>query len=210
MAESLEQRIERLVAANEDQADPPCGKLRSPRRELDPSTSNKAHRYVIRAHTSLLQTEDAIAIYKERLAAAPDDVDEYCLLASAYLSAGEVEEAGAVVEAGLELEPENTTLLESCGSVLEGRGRPDEALAVWERVYQLEGERYISSLYSRVFLLARLGPLDTAAAEWERIIAWLHEHAMPELTPWPERELAQVRTRIAATADPDSGESPDG
>jgi tetratricopeptide (TPR) repeat protein len=166
--------------------------------ELDPRAANKAHHYLIRAHTALLQTKDPIAMYKQRLAAAPDDVDEYRLLASAYLWAGEYEEAGSVVQAGLELEPENTGLLESWGSVLEGRGWPDEALAVWERVYELEGDRYISSLYSRVFLLARVGRLEDAAAEWERIIAWLLEHEMPQLTPWPERELAQLRARIAA------------
>jgi tetratricopeptide (TPR) repeat protein len=172
--------------------------------ERDPGAANKAHHYLIRTHVALLQTKDPIAIYKQRLAAAPDDVDEYRLLAEAYLWAGEYEEAGTVVQAGLELEPDDTRLLESWGSVLEGRGRPDEALAVWERVYELEGHRSISSLYSRVFLLARLGRLEDAAAEWERIIAWLVEHEMPQLTPWPERELVQLRARIAARAEDDS------
>jgi tetratricopeptide (TPR) repeat protein len=172
--------------------------------EVEPSAANKAHHYLIRTHVALLQTKDPIAIYNQRLAAPPDDVDEHRLPAEAYLWAGESDEAGTVVEAGLELEPDDARLLESWGSVLEGRGRPDEALAVWERVSEIEGHRYISSLYSRVFLLARLGRLERAAAEWERIIAWLVEHEMPQLTPWPERELAQLRARIAARAEADS------
>src|SRR5262245_52498017 len=48
--------------------------------ELDPRAANTAHRYLIRTHVALLQTKDPIAIYKQRLAAAPDDVDEYGLL----------------------------------------------------------------------------------------------------------------------------------
>jgi RNA polymerase sigma factor (sigma-70 family) len=88
-------------------------------------------------------------------------------------------------------------LLEHQGSVLAGQGRPEEALAAWQRVFELDGER-ISARYSRVFLLERLGRLEEAEAEWEAIIAWLRERDYEIQAQWPERELTRLRAKIAA------------
>lgn len=151
---------------------------------------------LIAAYAALRQTQDAIDLYKQRLAAAPEDLAEYRCLAHAYLAAGEYEEAGRVVEAGLSVAPD-VGLLEHKGSVLAGQGRPEEALATWQRVFELDSER-ISARYSRVFLLERLGRLTDAAAEWEAIIAWLRERGYDVQAQWPERELARLRAEIAA------------
>jgi tetratricopeptide (TPR) repeat protein len=163
--------------------------------ELDPSVERTRHQ-LIAAYTALRQTQDAIELYKRRLAAAPEDLVEYRCLAHAYLAAGEYAEAGKVVEAGLALAPD-VGLLEQQGSVLAGEGRAEEALATWQRVFDLDEDR-ISARYSRVFLLERLGRLEEAAAEWEAIIAWLQERGYEIQAQWPRRELARLRTKIAA------------
>jgi tetratricopeptide (TPR) repeat protein len=163
--------------------------------ELDPSLERTRHQ-LIGAYTALRQTQEAIELYKRRLAAAPEDLAEYRCLAHAYLAAGEYEDAGRVVEAGLAVAPD-VGLLEHQGSVLAGQGRPEEALAVWQRVFELDTER-ISVRYSRAFLLERLGRLMEAAAEWEAIIAWLQERDYEIQIQWPARELARLHAKIAA------------
>jgi tetratricopeptide (TPR) repeat protein len=137
-----------------------------------------------------------LRVWEKRLGESPTDPAAYRLLAGAYLSAGELDDAGEVVEAGLALAPDDPGLLGAWGSVLEGRGRPDEALATWQRVFELEGDRHVSSLYSRVFQLQRLGRLEEAAAEWEAIVAWLLERGFTVQAEWPMRELAKVRARL--------------
>jgi tetratricopeptide (TPR) repeat protein len=168
--------------------------------ELDPRADNPAHGQLINAHARLLQTSDAIDLYKARLAAAPESVAEYRYLAHAYLLGGEYEEAAEVVEAGLALDEHDRFLLEARGSVLEGQGHTEEALAIWQAVFDRDPEQSISPRYSRVFLLQRLGRLPEAAAEWEAIITWLFEHDYTIQAEWPQRELARVRAQIANKA----------
>jgi tetratricopeptide (TPR) repeat protein len=157
---------------------------------LDPASERTRHQ-LIQAYAALGETHQAIELYKQRLAAAPGDIVEYRCLAHAHLAAGEYEEAGNVVEAGLEL-GQDVGLLEQRGSVLAGQSHPEEALATWERVFQLDGER-ISARYSRAFLLERLGRLPDAAVEWQTIIAWLRERGYDIQAEWPERELARLQ-----------------
>jgi tetratricopeptide (TPR) repeat protein len=163
--------------------------------ELDPTSERTRHQLIV-AYSALHQTQAAIELYKRRLAATPEDLAEYRCLAHTHLAAGEYEEAGEVVEAGLAVAPD-VGLLEHQGSVLAGRGQPEEALATWQRVFELDSER-ISARYSRVFLLERLGRLPEAAAEWEAIITWLRERGYEVQAEWPERELARLRGEIAA------------
>jgi tetratricopeptide (TPR) repeat protein len=157
---------------------------------LDP-TIERTRRQLIQAYAALGEAQQAIELYKQRLAAAPDGIAEYRCLAHAYLAAGEYEEAGKVIESGLTLGPD-VDLLEQQGSVLAGQGDPEEALATWERVLALDGER-ISARYSRAFLLERLGRLTDAAGEWEAIIAWLRKRGYDIQAEWPERELARLQ-----------------
>jgi tetratricopeptide (TPR) repeat protein len=157
--------------------------------ELDPTIERTRHQ-VIGAYAALGETHQAIELYKRRLAEAPDDIIEYRCLAHAYLAAGEYEEAGKVVESGLTLAGD-VGLLEQQGSVLAGQGDAEEALATWQRVFDLDPER-VSARYSRAFLLERLGRLTEAAGEWEAIVAWLRERGYEIQAEWPERELARL------------------
>jgi hypothetical protein len=46
----------------------------------------------------------------------------------------------------------------------------------------------------RAFLLERLGRRDEAIAEWEAIVTWSRERGNDDDIPWPEQEIARLRT----------------
>lgn len=157
---------------------------------LDP-IADKPRYQLILARAALLETEQAIALYQERVAAAPDDVREYRFLASAYLAAHEYHGAATAVDAGLALAPDDRTLIEARGNVRAATGDADGALADWRRAVELDPGQ-IGPLYGSAFLLEREGRLDEAAQAWRAVIAW-HEDRGDELhADWPRRELARV------------------
>jgi tetratricopeptide (TPR) repeat protein len=162
--------------------------------ELDPQWA-KPRLQLIWASAALLQTDTAIALYKQRLAAAPDDPREYRYLASAYLVAHEYEKADKVVRAGLRLAPDDPWLIEQRGDVCAATGRPDQALADWRRAFALDPEK-IDPRYSTAFLLEREHRLAEAAEEWRDIIGWLDERGHHVQAEWPRRELARLTAKL--------------
>lgn len=162
--------------------------------EHDPDWT-KPRLQLIWASAALLQTDTAVALYKERLAAAPDDVREYRYLAYAYLVAHEYEQAEQVVRAGLRVAPNDPVLVEQRGDVRAATGRPEEALADWRRAVALDPEN-LSPRYSVAFLLERERRLAEAAEEWRHIIGWLDERDYAVQAEWPRRELARLTAAL--------------
>lgn len=158
--------------------------------ELDPGWA-KPRFQLIWASAALLQTDTAITLYKQRLAAAPDDPREYRYLAAAYLVAQEHQEAEQVVGAGLRVAPDDPVLTEQRGDVRAATGRPEEALADWRRAFALDPEN-VSPRYSAAFLLERERRFAEAAEEWRHIIGWLEERGYAVQAEWPRRELARL------------------
>jgi tetratricopeptide (TPR) repeat protein len=157
---------------------------------IDP-TADKPRNQLILARAALLETDQAIALYQERVATAPDDVREYRFLASAYLAAHEYQGAATAIDAGLALAPADRTLMEARGNVRAATGDPEGALADWRRAVELDPLQ-IGPLYGSAFLLEREGRLHEAAQAWRAVIAW-HEDRGDELhADWPRRELARV------------------
>ena len=103
--------------------------------ELDPD-ADKAHYQLIHALAALFDTEEMVAAYRERLAAAPEDVRAHRLLASAELAAGQYEQARRIVDAGLGLAP-----LHSIAFLLERQGRTGEAADAWRSILRWHEER---------------------------------------------------------------------
>lgn len=158
--------------------------------DLDP-VADKPRYQLILARAALLETEQAIALYQERVAAAPDDVREYRFLASAYLAAHEYQGAATAVDAGLALAPGDRALIECRGSVRAATGDPEGALADWRRAVELDPEQ-IGPIYGSAFLLEREGRLGEAAHAWRTIIDWLEARGDALHAEWPKRELARV------------------
>src|SRR5436190_13044410 len=138
--------------------------------ELDPAY-DKPHYQLISARAALQEPELAVAIYERRLADSPGEVREHRFLANAYLHTYAYEPAREVVEAGLELAPDDAALVALRGQAKAGLGDGEGALADWRRALRLEPED-IGALYSSAFLLEREGRLAEAAEAWRSIVDW--------------------------------------
>jgi tetratricopeptide (TPR) repeat protein len=164
--------------------------------ELNPSAT-KAQYHLIGARAGLLEPEISTALYERRLAAAPDDVDSYRLLAAAYLAGHQYEKAKRVIEIGLALAPNDAQLIENRGDVRAGTGDPDGALADWRRSLELDPEQ-LSSVYSSACLLEREGRLTEAMDAWRFVIDRSEVQGYTADTVWPKHELERLRRQAGA------------
>jgi tetratricopeptide (TPR) repeat protein len=159
---------------------------------------DKPHWQLIHALATLGQADQAVGRYRQRLAAAPADPRAHRFLAAAYLSARDYPRAAQVVQAGLELAPDDPPLTEQRGDVFDATGHPDDALACWQRAYALDPDN-LSPRYSAAFLLERQDRLAEAAAEWQFIIGWCEERGYSISADWPRRELQRLEARLAGS-----------
>jgi tetratricopeptide (TPR) repeat protein len=169
------------------------------------SKGTKAHYHLIGARAGLLESERANALYKKRLAATPDDVDSYRLLAAAYLAGHQYEKARRVIEAGIALAPNDAQLIENRGDARAGTGDPDGALGDRRRSRELDPEK-LSPVYSRGFLLEWEGRLEEAMDTWRFLTDRSEDHGFELDTVWPRQELERLRREVGTV----SGQAPAG
>jgi tetratricopeptide (TPR) repeat protein len=160
--------------------------------KLDPGY-DKPHYQLISAQAGLQQPELPVAMYEQRLAAAPGELREHRFLAAAYLRAHAFERALALVEAGLELTPDAAALVAMRGEVKAGLGDPEGALADWRWALALDPED-IAALYSSAFMLEREGRLEEAMEAWRSIIDWNESRGYTVQAVWPKQEFERLRT----------------
>jgi tetratricopeptide (TPR) repeat protein len=158
--------------------------------KLDPGY-DKAHYQLISARAGLRELERTVTMYQQHLARSPGDVREHRFLAQAYLAVGAHEKAHRVIEAGLELVPDDSALLAARGEAKAGLGDVDGALADWRRTVDLDPED-ISGLYGSAFLLEREGRLEQAAEAWRAMVEWCEARGLTLETEWPKRELQRL------------------
>jgi tetratricopeptide (TPR) repeat protein len=157
---------------------------------LDPGADKVRYQW-IGAKASVGEPETAVDLHRERVAAAPGDVRELRLLASAYLAAHEDDAAADVIAAALELAPRDAGLTCDQGEVKSRRGDTDGALADWRRAHELDPENF-APVYSSAFLLERKGRLTEAAGAWRRIIEYAVEQGWELTAIWPRQELQRL------------------
>ena len=170
---------------------------------LDPDADKVRYQW-IGAKASLGEPETAVDLHRERVAAAPGEVRELRLLASAYLAAHDYDAAAGVIAAGLELAPDDVGLTSDRGEVKARRGDPDGALADWRRAHELDPENF-APVYSSAFLLEREGRLAEAAQAWRHIIDYATEQGWELTAVWPRQELRRVLS-LLETAKPPAGD----
>ena len=157
---------------------------------LDPDADKVRYQWIA-AKASLSEPETAVDLYRERVAAAPGDVRELRLLASAWLAAHDYDAATRVIAAGLELAPGDVALICDRGEVKAHRGDADGALADWRRAHELDPENF-APVYSSAFLLEREGRLAEAAEAWRHIVDSATERGWELTASWPRQELQRV------------------
>jgi len=161
---------------------------------LDPDADKVQYQW-ISAKASLGEQDDVIAAYRKRIAASPGSVRELRFLASAYLSARDIDAAAEVIDAGLALAPDDWGLTADRGEVRVARDDPDGALADWRRAHELDPED-LSTIYSSAFLLEREGRLAEAAEAWRYILEFSTTRGWDLTALWPRQELQRLRTLL--------------
>jgi tetratricopeptide (TPR) repeat protein len=160
---------------------------------LDPEADQVRYQWMI-AKAALGEPGDAIARYRERAAASPGDVRELRFLSGAYLLARDFGAAREVVDAGLELAPDDWKLTYDRGEVKAARGDPAGALTDWRRAHELNPEDF-SPVYASAFLLEREGRLAEAAESWRHILEYSEARGWELTAAWPRRELQRLAQR---------------
>jgi len=159
---------------------------------------DKPHWQLIGALAALGESDNAVDRYRRMVADAPREVRGYRFRACAYRYAGDFERAGQVIRRGLDLAPDDPSLVEQHGDVHAATGRPDDALTCWRRAFELAPDEYgISMRYSAAALLERHGRLAQAADEWRFIIDWCDQRGYHLDADWPRRELQRLTTHQA-------------
>ena len=140
-------------------------------------------------------TDEMIALYKRRMAAAPGQPRQYRFLASALQAAGRAEQARTVIDTGLALDPADRTLIAQRGDAKATVGDPHGALVDWRHALQLD-DSDIGPLYSSAYLLEREGRIEEATDAWRSILRWNQERGHALETEFPTRELERLRQKI--------------
>jgi tetratricopeptide (TPR) repeat protein len=148
------------------------------------------------AKTALREADQAVTLYKKRVADAPGDVRELRFLSIAYLMANDFEAAGKVVDAGIELAPDDATLMSNRGEVKAAKDDPEGALADWRRALELDPEN-LGPVYLSAFLFEREGRLDEAAESWRYIVNYCDARGWDLTAVWPKQELQRLRELLA-------------
>jgi tetratricopeptide (TPR) repeat protein len=159
---------------------------------------DKAHWQSITALAALGQIGKAITRYQHMVAEAPDQPRGYRLLASACLYGNDHEQAAQVIRKGLNVAPDDPSLIEQQGDLYAATGHPNDALACWRRASTLAQDDYgISMHYSAADLLERQGRPTEAAQEWRFIVDWCEARGYIVAADWPRRELRRLETDLA-------------
>jgi tetratricopeptide (TPR) repeat protein len=159
---------------------------------------DKPHRQLIGALAALGDADNAIDRYRRMVADVPGEVRGYRFLACAHRYAGDYERAGQVIRQGLDLVPDDPSLVEQHGDVYAATGLPDDALTCWQRAFELAPDDYgISMRYSAAALLERHGRLAEAAEEWRFIVDWCERRGYHLDADWPKRELQRLTAQAS-------------
>lgn len=151
---------------------------------------------------SLGEARRATARYRARVAAHPGDVRELRFLSSALLTAGDYGAATAVIEAGLELDPDDWKFISDRGQVKAARGDTDGALADWRRAHEIEPADF-SPVYASAFLLEEVGRLAEAVQSWRHILAYSEAQGWELDAMWPRQEIQRLEGLLAERRSPD-------
>lgn len=113
--------------------------------------------------------DDAIAMYRKVIDAAPNLASAYADLGALYYKAGKTQEAYDVLVRGLEKVPDDRTLLSNAAAAAQQLGKQAEALGFVDRALE-KNKRDAGLLSLRATTLRALGRNDEALASLEQAV----------------------------------------
>ncbi|MCL2372255.1 MAG: helix-turn-helix domain-containing protein [Defluviitaleaceae bacterium] len=138
------------------------------------------------------RNEENIASQEAALEAAPDDVQNWRLLANAYEYANLPEKALAVAEEGLTKFPGDARLLAQCGDSCRLLKQYDMAIDYHEAAIKSDPAQ-CGSYYSIAFIHQDTGAHRKALAAWEQVRDFCTERGMDVEAQWPINKIAKLR-----------------
>jgi protein O-GlcNAc transferase len=118
---------------------------------------------------------DAERLYRQLMAAAPQDATAPHLLGVVRAQQGRNREALELMSAALKLRPDAPEVLSNYGNVLRAQGRFAEALASYDKALAVKPD-YAATLSKRALVLRDLGRLETALDSADRALALQPDH----------------------------------
>src|SRR5471032_1051411 len=118
---------------------------------------------------------DAERLYRQLMAAAPQDATAPHLLGVVRAQQGRNREALELMGAALKLRPDAPEVLSNYGNVLKAQGRFAEALASYDKALAVKPD-YAATLSKRALVLRDLGRLDAALDSADRALALQPDH----------------------------------
>jgi tetratricopeptide (TPR) repeat protein len=114
--------------------------------------------------------EEAMRLYIEILAVAPDTFDALHLLGVLFAQVGRLGEAEHLFTQALQVKPDNTAALLHLGNLFKDQKRHTEALAHYEQALALRPD-YVFALTNRGIVLRELKRYTEALASYDRALA---------------------------------------
>ncbi|MDQ3776709.1 MAG: tetratricopeptide repeat protein [Pseudomonadota bacterium] len=133
-----------------------------------------------------LGREEAIGKYRQAIAIDPTVAEAHFGLATLYLKDEDLAEAQGPIEEAVQLSPWNPRYLETLAYVRDRRGNVREALELYQRAINLDGQ-YLSPYFEIAALQRRQGYLEGALATGQRLAALLDD---PKISALPKNQEA--------------------
>lgn len=167
---------------------------------LDPAADKVRYQW-ISAMGALGEADTVVARSRARVA-APGDVRELRFLSAAYLTARDYDAAADVIQAGLELAPDDWKFISDRGEMRAARGDTEGALADWRRAHEIDPTDF-STVYASAFLLEEAGRLAEAAQSWRQILAYSEAQGWELDAIWPRQQIQRLAGLLAERQPPE-------
>lgn len=118
--------------------------------------------------SQLGKNEENISNQHKNTEENPDELQEYCLLLSAYTFAGRHEEAYKQFQKALRKFPDKWELYIHGGDICERLGKYDEAFKYWDKAEDI-GTTFMDGKYSKASCYENLGEYETAYKIWSEL-----------------------------------------
>ncbi len=139
------------------------------------------------------QIQPMINELKEKYKEKPDSTVFRNALITAYSCAKQYDEAEHLIDEAIAEGHEEWFLYQNKGDILQSRNLLDEALACFEKAWEIDSETYCDTLYSFICIYKQMGNKEKAIEYCKKWITWYEERGAIIEKRTPERELEKLQ-----------------